>query len=153
MELLKIGDFARMAGTNLRTLRYYEEVGLLEPTSRSRGGFRYYRRTDLNRLNMIRELQELGLPLDRIRTLMATRERTGGREEFLRRVRETLAEQERLLAERATALQEQRSRIAQALAKVHECQHCQHSPNSENNYCEPCSVTGLPLPSTVSALF
>ena len=34
-ELLKIGDFARVAGTNLRTLRYYEELGLLTPAARS----------------------------------------------------------------------------------------------------------------------
>ena len=60
-ELLKIGAFAELAGTNLRTLRYYEEIGLLEPALRSRGRFRYYRPTDLNRVRMIRNLQDLGL--------------------------------------------------------------------------------------------
>ena len=47
-KLHKIGVFAKMAGTNLRTLRYYEEVGLLQPAARSNGGFRYYRDSDLN---------------------------------------------------------------------------------------------------------
>jgi hypothetical protein len=42
-KLLKIGAFAELAGTNLRTLCYYEEVGLLQPAARSSGGFRYYR--------------------------------------------------------------------------------------------------------------
>ena len=74
VELLKIGEFAKFAQTNLRTLRYYEELGLLTPASRSQGGFRYYRRTDVNRLAMIRDLQSLGLQLERIRELMATRE-------------------------------------------------------------------------------
>src|SRR4051812_49004365 len=82
-SLLKIGDFARLADTNLRTLRYYEELGLLAPASRSQGGFRYYRRTDVNRVHMIRDLQELGLQLDRIRELMAARENGEEREPFL----------------------------------------------------------------------
>ena len=152
-ELLKIGDFARLAETNLRTLRYYEELGLLEPASRSPGGFRYYRRTDLNRLNMIRDLQELGLHLDRIRELMATRDPKDGRGAFLDRVRAALQEHDALLTERAQMLEAQRARIAQAMTKLHECEQCQHSPSDENNHCEPCCLTGKPLPSTISALF
>jgi DNA-binding transcriptional MerR regulator len=151
--LLKIGDFARVADTNLRTLRYYEEIGLLVPAARSPGGFRYYRQTDLNRLNMIRDLQELGLHLDRIHELMNTREGAPTRESFLGRVRRALAEQDRLLAEKMTALGEQRSRIAEALSKVHECERCRHTPRDNNNHCEPCMVTGQPLPATVSALY
>lgn len=153
LEILKIGDFARLAGTNLRTLRYYEELGLLMPASRSQGGFRYYRRTDLNRLNMIRDLQELGLHLERITELMATRQVIANREEFMKRVQLALAEQDRLLAERVTALEAQRQKIAVALNKIHDCEHCRHSPSHENNYCEPCALTGERLPVTVSALF
>ena len=171
MELLKIGDFARLAGTNLRTLRYYEELGLMLPAARSAGGFRYYRKTDLNRLEMIRDLQELGLHLDRIRELMATRQGPddgGGRgagsgtgkdasqderARFIERVRTALAEQERLLEERVRCLDEQRAKIRTALSKIRECEHCKHSPCEENNYCEPCALTGKSLPSTVSALF
>ena len=151
--LLKIGDFARLAGTNLRTLRYYEEIGLLAPAARSQGGFRYYRDTDLNRLNMVRDLQELGLHLDRIRELMSTREQLGSRSAFLGRVRAALSEQDRLLAERSLALEAQRGRIAQALAKIGECENCRHMPGGENNHCEPCLLTGEALPATVSALF
>ena len=62
-ELIKIGEFARRAGTNLRTLRYYEEIGLLGPAHRSSGGFRYYRPTDVHRLRMVHTLQELRLPM------------------------------------------------------------------------------------------
>ena len=152
-ELLKIGDFARLAGTNLRTLRYYEEIGLLEPAARSQGGFRYYRRTDLNRLNMIRDLQELGLHLDRIRELMDTRSETESRERFLTRVRAALVEQDRLLLDKIATLDQQRQRIKQALKKVGECERCRHMPTQQNNHCEPCALTGQPLPSTVSALF
>lgn len=153
MELLKIGDFARLAGTNLRTLRYYEEVGLLMPASRSQGGFRYYRPEDLNRLNMIRDLQGLGLQLEQIRDLMTAPRDSGEREAMLERVRSALKEQDRLIAERIERLQAQRSEIAHALEKMQACDCCPHTPCAENNYCEPCRLTGEKLPSPISALF
>jgi DNA-binding transcriptional MerR regulator len=152
-ELLKIGDFARLAGTNLRTLRYYEELGLLAPASRSKGGFRYYRRSDVNRLEMIKSLQELGLQLERIRDLMATRQHLGDRHRFFSGVREALAEQDRLLDERIQGLEDQRGKIQSALGKISECDDCTHTPSPENNFCEPCQETERPLPADVSALF
>lgn len=153
IELLKIGDFAKLAGTNLRTLRYYEEMGLLIPASRSQGGFRYYRRSDLNRLGMIHDLQALGLALERIRDLMATREAGGARKEFLAKVRLALTEQDQLLIKRIEELQAQRGNLSAALAKLSACEVCRHGPSSENNFCEPCQMTGEHLPPTLSALF
>lgn len=151
--LLKIGDFARIAGTNLRTLRYYEELGLMRPASRSQGGFRYYRPSDVHRLAMIHDLQALGLPLERIRDLMATRECAENRERFVERVRAALDEQDRLLVEHIAGLEEQRARIAVARHKISECACCHHQPDAKNNYCEPCCITGKSLPPKVSALF
>jgi DNA-binding transcriptional MerR regulator len=153
LELLKIGDFAKLAGTNLRTLRYYEELDLLIPASRSQGGFRYYRRTDLHRLNMIHDLQALGLPLEQIRDLMATRGNGGARKDFLAKVRAALGEQDRLLAKRIAELEGQRTNIAAAVTKLANCETCKHSPQNDNNYCEPCQLTGERLPETLSALF
>src|SRR5262247_1881596 len=98
-RLLKIGDFARLAGTNLRTLRYYEEIGLLQPATRSSGGFRYYRAKDLDRLRMVANLQGLGLDLARIRELMDTRRNGLPRSEFVGRIRRALREQVALLEE------------------------------------------------------
>lgn len=152
-ELLKIGDFARLADTNLRTLRYYEELGLITPASRSQGGFRYYRRTDVNRVHMIRDFQELGLHLDRIADLISPRRADEPREEFLQRVREALYEHDRLLKSRMSALAEQRERVALALRKIGECRLCVHSPTHENNHCEPCATTGQDLPEDLSALY
>lgn len=152
-DLIKIGDFARLAQTNLRTLRYYEELGLLSPATRSQGGFRYYRRSDTNRVHMIRDLQELGLALERIRELIASRQNAETRETFLARVRQALIEHDRLLSERMLALTEQRKQVAQALHKLGECRHCRHSPCTENNFCEPCATTGEELPGILSALY
>jgi DNA-binding transcriptional MerR regulator len=152
-ELLKIGDFAKLAGTNLRTLRYYEELGLLIPASRSQGGFRYYRRTDLHRLGMIHDLQGLGLPLEQIRDLMTTRDQGSSRKDYLVKVNKALVEQDRLLRQRVAELEGQRANIAKAIDKLHECEVCKHAPSTDNNYCEPCQMTGDHLPAPLSALY
>lgn len=152
-ELLKIGDFARYADTNLRTLRYYEEMGLINPATRSQGGFRYYRQTDVHRVQMIRDLQELGLSLETIRDLIRARQDGEPRDRFLDRVRQALDEQDRLLAERMRSLEDQRRKVASALHKVSECKNCAFTPSSDNNFCEPCNRTGERLPEHLSALF
>jgi DNA-binding transcriptional MerR regulator len=152
-ELIKIGDFARLAGTNLRTLRYYEEIGLLQPAKRSSGGFRYYRREDLDRLRMVAGLQHLGLELSRIRELMDTRAETRPRAEFHARVRRALEEQAALIEARIGELDVRRKGLDQALAKLGVCERCDFRPTRLNNYCHPCQIDGQELPTDLSALF
>lgn len=152
-DLIKIGDFAAMAGTNLRTLRYYEEIGLLRPASRSGGGFRFYRPEDLNRLRMVASLQRLGLELARIRELMDTRDEGLDRRSFLTRVRSALDEQKALISARITELETQRAGLDGALAKLSSCEACSHSPTPGNNFCNPCQVDHQALPPDLSALF
>ena len=149
-ELIKIGDFARLAGTNLRTLRYYEEIGLLAPAARSAGGFRFYRPRDLHRLRMVHSLQALGLELQQIRELMSTRESAGVE---LARVRSALHAQSQLLGARIDELRIQREEIERALSKLHECHACDFHPSPANDFCRPCQLDGKPLPDDLSALF
>lgn len=65
-----IGQIARRVGCNVQTLRYYEEIGLIEPPARTAGNQRQYRETDLERLRFIRHARELGFSLDAIRSLL-----------------------------------------------------------------------------------
>lgn len=68
---LRISEAAARAGTSTRTLRYYEELGLLQPPGRSTGGARRYTLDDVDRLVRIRELQQLlGFDLGEIRDLV-----------------------------------------------------------------------------------
>jgi len=69
-SLLKIGEVAGRVGLSLRTIRYYEEVGLLEPTGRSPGGFRLYSEDEVTRLAILKGMKPLGLTLEEIRDLM-----------------------------------------------------------------------------------
>ncbi len=152
-DLLKIGEFARLSDTNLRTLRYYEELGLLHPAARSEGGFRYYRPEDANRLRWIRQLQDLGLSLERIGEILPQRDRVDQRPEFMAAVEAALTEQERLIVSRIAELEARRTGIAAARAKLLHCQLCDQLPAAVNNHCSPCAHTREELPEDLAALF
>ena len=65
--MLKIGEFSALAQISIRTLRHYDEVGLLKPIHvESESGYRYYSMSQLPRLHRILALRDLGFPLDRI---------------------------------------------------------------------------------------
>lgn len=68
---MQIGEVAELVGLSLRTVRYYEEVGLVTPSGRSPGGFRQYDESDVRRLTIARDLKPLGFTLDEIREIIA----------------------------------------------------------------------------------
>jgi DNA-binding transcriptional MerR regulator len=69
--MLSIGEFARLGGVSLRTLRHYDEIGLLYPaTVDAETGYRGYSADQLGRLNRIVALKELGLSLAQARRLL-----------------------------------------------------------------------------------
>ena len=72
---LQIGEVAEQLGLTPRTLRYYEEIGLLEPPSRMEGGFRLYSAADINRLENIVQLKRLlGFSLAEIKQVVEAME-------------------------------------------------------------------------------
>jgi MerR family transcriptional regulator, copper efflux regulator len=68
--LVQIGVLAERVGLSLRSVRYYEEVGLLTPTTRSVGGFRLYGPEQEERLLLIKQMKPLGFSLDEMRELL-----------------------------------------------------------------------------------
>ena len=71
---MKIGELARLAGTNVETIRYYERDGLLPVPARSEGNYRIYRETHVQRLSFIRRCRSLDMTLDEIRVLLHFKE-------------------------------------------------------------------------------
>ncbi len=68
---LQIGEVAQRTGVTQRTLRFYEEKGLLRPPSRMDGGFRLYSEEDVKRVEHIRRLQDLlGISLAEIKEMV-----------------------------------------------------------------------------------
>lgn len=76
-EHMQIGEVARRTGLSLRTIRYYGEVGLVEPSARSRGGFRLYTEEDVDRLQLIKRMKPLEFSLEETRELLETLDRLG----------------------------------------------------------------------------
>lgn len=68
---MQIGEVAARTELSLRTIRHYEETGLVVPSARSQGGFRLYTERDVERLMVIRRMKPLGFSLDEMRELLA----------------------------------------------------------------------------------
>jgi Cu(I)-responsive transcriptional regulator len=99
MNGITIGEAARQAACNVKTVRYYEEIGLLPPPPRSGGGQRLYDASHVERLVFIRRARELGFPLQTIRALLDLSDEPGRSCEAVDEIaRERLAEVERRIA-------------------------------------------------------
>jgi DNA-binding transcriptional MerR regulator len=70
--LIQIGNLAKELGITTRTIRYYEEIGLMGASKRSSGGARNYNREDVLRIKFILKLKELGISLKEMLNLSDT---------------------------------------------------------------------------------
>lgn len=68
--MMHIGELAERTELSLRTLRHYDEIGLVEPSGRSEGGFRLYTEDDYERLMLIRRMKPLGYSLEQMGDLL-----------------------------------------------------------------------------------
>jgi MerR family transcriptional regulator, repressor of the yfmOP operon len=91
---LRIGEIAELSGVTPRTIRYYEELGLLPRSDRAEGKHRIYAETDVERLREMTRLRDLlGLSLDELRSMITAED---VRAEVRRRFNETDSREERL---------------------------------------------------------
>lgn len=70
-QVLRIGQIARATGVPAKTIRYYEQVGVLPPPRRSAAGYRRYTRQGVHRLRFVRRARALDLSLRQLRALTA----------------------------------------------------------------------------------
>lgn len=73
-EMHQIGEVADRLGLSLRTVRYYEEAGLVRPSKRTDGGFRLYGDEEIARLALITQMKPLGFSLKEMRQLLKVRD-------------------------------------------------------------------------------
>ena len=127
---LQIGEVAERTGVTPRTLRFYEEKGLLKPPTRMEGGFRLYSEADIQRLERIRHLKQLlGFPLAEIKEMVEAdeikmqlraeyrpeAEASEKRAQILKAI-EVTERQLELIRQKATALKDMQSKYEERLA-------------------------------------
>ncbi|MDA2804892.1 MerR family transcriptional regulator [Nocardiopsis suaedae] len=69
--LMRIGEVAERTGLSLRTIRHYDDVGVVRPSARSQGGFRLYTEADVDRLLLIKRMKPLDFSLEEIKDLLS----------------------------------------------------------------------------------
>lgn len=69
----KVGELAKLTGLTVRTLRFYDGIGLFSPSAQTESGHRLYSDEDLTRLYQILSLKELGLSLEEVRAALSGR--------------------------------------------------------------------------------
>lgn len=69
--VMHIGEVAARTELSLRSLRHWEEVGLVQPSGRTDGGFRLYTEADVEKILVIRRMKPLGFSLDQMKSVMA----------------------------------------------------------------------------------
>lgn len=100
MATYTVKRLARLSGISVRTLHYYDEIGLLKPAQVGANGYRYYTRNELLRLQQILLHRELGLTLDNIAALLdsSDADRVACLREYRRQLTERIAHHHELIA-------------------------------------------------------
>lgn len=101
MQHWKVGDLAKWTGLTVRTLRFYDQIGLFSPSGHTETGHRLYNEADIKRLHQILSLKDLGLSLEEIQSVLKGHNYTPSDlvNIQIERVRENIKTQQKLLAE------------------------------------------------------
>jgi MerR family Zn(II)-responsive transcriptional regulator of zntA len=123
-NLLKIGELAKRAKVTKRTIRYYEELGLLSPSERSEGGFRLYNENDLSRLLFINRFKEIDFPLDKIKELIDSIEIGDDKARRVSASLSLLDKQLQQVKEEIKNLRDTKTNIESAIDSLNQCKEC-----------------------------
>lgn len=122
--LLTTGDMARLTDSTLRTVRFYEEAGLLCPTTRSDGGHRMFDDKELLKLQLILDLREACLSLSDIKQLFELKNTCANAEEASEQMSQILGRQIDEMQKKITKLRRLREELASTVSVIRECQTC-----------------------------
>ena len=129
---LQISEIAKRAGVTLRTVRYYEERGLLPPSSCTSGGIRLYSERDVNRLIFIKHLRKIGLDLEQIGLCLNKLPAESSRRQRVKHTQVLLREQKDRIEEQLTELDDIKSQIENSLVILDKCLTCSSKKCSES---------------------
>jgi DNA-binding transcriptional MerR regulator len=134
--------FAARGGVSVRTVRYYEELGLLRAETRSRGGFRLYGEEDHKRLAVISFLKSVGLPLSEVRRILLAKQEAGGEREAIAYLLGLFREKLTAIESRISTLNAVRAEFSRAIGILSSCQDCCHERLLDARACCGCASLG-----------
>jgi MerR family copper efflux transcriptional regulator len=111
--LMRIGELSRQSNLPVKTLRYYEELGLIQSQTRTEGGFRQFLPDCIPRLDFIKQAKSLGLSLQEIRHILDIHDQG---EKPCREVRHTLQEKVEEIEQRIQELTQLKGHLNRLLA-------------------------------------
>jgi DNA-binding transcriptional MerR regulator len=149
---LTTGDLARACDTTVRTVRFYEEAGVLCPETRSEGGHRLFGKANLQKLQLIMDLREAGLSLNDIRALFELKRDCASPEEASEAMSKSLESQIEEMQRKIAVLRRLREELASTVAIIQECRTCDSAEFPKR--CCDCDVMNRPdLPRAMRLLW
>ena len=136
-QLQKIGDVAETLATSIRSIRYYEEEGLVTPL-RSEGGTRLYSQRHIDRLRAILRLTEIGYSLGVIKALATTRQNYQTGDDSQQAIGNQLGGMLESIHAQVKQLQALAKQIGAAQTTVKKCSGCKNEPTTKG--CPQCPV-------------
>jgi DNA-binding transcriptional MerR regulator len=133
-----IGDVAKKLGLSLRTIRYYEELGILMPRGRTAGHFRLYTDDDMTRLEAVQSLKSLGYSLQQIQKVMRSASNSKTGHDLVSTILDDLGNQEALAKEQLRHYRQTLKSIKSASKALEKCLGCKKKP--KKSHCLTCKV-------------
>lgn len=139
---LRVGELAKRTGKTVRALHLYEELGLLRPVHRSKGGFRLYAPSALQRVEWIQKLQDAGFSLHDLQELLhGVSDQSGVASLAMERVRQVFADRLRETREQIGRLNQLERDLEASLAYLEGCRSCEPKAHHIQE-CPSCNHNG-----------
>lgn len=137
--LLRVGQLAEQSGKTVRAIHFYEELGLLTPARRTKGGFRLYDQDALLRIQWIDRLQELGFSLPEVREFLSDLRSAGTGPAAMHRLRSFYARKLQETREALNRLSSLESELTESVRYLESCRVC--APATARAACRTCDET------------
>lgn len=151
--MMRIGKLARLSGKTSRALHFYEELGLLRPAGRTKGGFRLYSPDAVLRIRWIERLQELGFTLPDIQDFLARLNEEATGPNAMARLADFYRQKLKETRENLARLESLEKDLKDSLDYLTGCRVC--DPLTHRSLCNTCDEPlheGLPVPLMVAAV-
>jgi DNA-binding transcriptional MerR regulator len=128
VKLLKIGELAKRTGKSVRAIRFYEELGLIQSASHTKGGFRLFEHDDVRKIGLVDKFHQLGFSLEEISQIVRAFRTSGTGDEAQKKLRPMLEKTLQTIQEKTALLETFKHEVENSLHFISDCKQCQAQP-------------------------